>query len=612
MSYMRGPILRHRSELVKKKAKQQIDWNSKRGTWVQIVSAVDDLNLRKFEGIHAVVLEQLDERQVLIQFDHRMEGLHNGNGRGAEDRCWFIHPKYLMIISASERAKRQGLRPRNAESSYEQVKKVKATLKKWKRGARVRVKKGVGWDRYVGINAYVLEQRPEDEGVLIQFDQEMHGLHDGDGVGQVNRCLWVESRQIMSYWEPQQKTKTARVEAELPKSVYAKLPRSVRAVFSEDAPDEPPDFEEALRARLSDSEEELLEEAEIESPRNLKLSQFAEQYLSGGEDAVIKTAWKAKPLRLRLDTGDLCRVRKSDGSKTAVDDMPARVIATGPFTRFLLQFDYRISGGHSGKGKGEPGRCKWFYEKDIVPITLGDAALMDRQIRDRQKIRSSKKKQTAKVAGKWAPNPIAKTMIGERDSSSDSMWNVEEVPAPKKTVKARLPSITTSGKLTRGCKVVVAIAPADNKGLRGKQGTIVSDSGGGNNVTVEFDKDIIGGHCGTGAGRSGRCWNIGKALLKPIDVNVVFYIKEDYKRGGKNLKGMEVKILANITHPASEGSSVVEFTEEIPKGHSADGKGKKAHCLTVPVNIIGKKKKEEPKRVKMPHEVKAIKEAKKK
>jgi hypothetical protein len=212
--------------------------------------------------------------------------------------------------------------------------------------------------------------------------------------------------------------------------------------------------------------------------------------------------------------------------------------------------------------------------------------------------------------GSWSPSVAAGR---EPAQNSDSMWDEEDIQPIKKSKKGKyLPPITTSGKMSRGARVVVHAPPSDNKALGGQQGIIISDSPGQSNVTVQFDKMIMGCHDANGDGERGRCWNLHKMLLKLVDVDVVFYIKGDYKRGNKNLKGMEVKILANITHPSNESASVVEFEEEIPQGHSADGRGRKAHCLSVPASIIGKKKKDKPKKVKRPHEVKAEREAKKK
>jgi len=72
-------------------------------------------------------------------------------------------------------------------------KRKKNALKKpgWKRGALVRVKENIGWNNFTGTDAIVLEHVPEEEQVLLQFDREFPQLHDGDGKGRQNCCLYV-------------------------------------------------------------------------------------------------------------------------------------------------------------------------------------------------------------------------------------------------------------------------------------------------------------------------------------------------------------------------------------------------------------------------------------
>jgi hypothetical protein len=291
--------------------------------------------------------------------------------------------------------------------------------------------------------------------------------------------------------------------------------------------------------------------------------------------------------------------------------MAAVIIGEGKFGRFLLQFDQRIGGGHSGKGLGEPGRCKWFYKRDVVGINMGEAIDMGKLNRPKKSMRPKSSisiKPDDRIS--WKPPSELRP-----NQSSRSMWDVEEVPAVKKAKKKSLPpTFTTFGKMTRGSRVIVISPPSDNKALRGQQGTIISDAPHNSNVTVQFDKNIPGCHDANGTGKCGHCWNLHKMLLRPLDADIVFFIKGDYKRGKKNLKDMEVKVLATIAggFSAGENLSVVEFAEEIPQGHSADGRGKKAHCLSIPTSLIGKRKKGKEKTIKKPHEVKAEKEAKKK
>jgi hypothetical protein len=392
---------------------------------------------------------------------------------------------------------------------------------------------------------------------------------------------------------------------------------TARVVMGEDIPDD------SNEPRPSEPEEESFEEVEVTSERpsqsvSARLDLHAPHApiggivgtTSAGESISKKVSIKSvqRSERPPLELSDLCRVQNSNGLRTPYDDISASILSKGKFGRFLLQFDRRIRGGHNGSGIGEPGRCKWFYAKDVVGISIGEAVRMDQASKPKKSRRPHPA--TIRSGGSWSPSTAAGR---EPAQNSDSMWDEENIQPVKKSKKGKyLPPITTSGRMLRGARVIVHASPSDNKALEGQQGIIISNSPDHSNVTVQFDKMIMGCHDANGDGERGRCWNLHKMLLKLVDVDVIFYIKGDYKRGDKNLKGMEIKILANITHPSNESASVVEFEEEIPQGHSADGRGRKAHCLSVPASIIGKKKKDEPKKVKRPHEVKAEREAKKK
>lgn len=545
-------------------------------------------------------------------------------------------------------------------------KKKKNILKKpgWKPGSLVRVKENMGWNNFTGIDAIVLEHVPEEEQVLLQFDREFPQLHDGDGKGRPNCCLYVgdvqiysvarmsgvefkpnvftsneeaidedeESPVVVNHTDDGRDRLEAKVESLWPEGLgknvsdqgvakYFKKKDvaryAARVVMGEDIPDD------SDEPRPSEPEEELFEEVEVASERPSQ-SVYARfdphaphapiggivDTTSAGESVSKKVSIRSasRSERPPLEVGDLCRVQNSDGLRTPYDDVSASILSKGKFGRFLLQFNRRIQGGHDGSGIGESGKCKWFYAKDVVGISIGEAVRLDQVSPKPKKFR--KPSTVRQSGGSWSPSTAAGR---EPAQNSDSMWDEEDIQPIKKSKKDKyLPPITTSGRMLRGARVIVHAPPSDNKALKGQQGIIISNSPDHSNVTVQFDKMIMGCHDANGDGERGRCWNLHKMLLKLVDTDIIFYIKGDYKRGDKNLKGMEVKILANITHPSNESASVVEFKEEIPQGHSADGRGRKAHCLSVPASIIGKKKKEEPKKIKRPHEVKAERKAKRK
>lgn len=553
------------------------------------------------------------------------------------------------------------MRGEDLRAEAKRQKRKKTALKKpgWKPGALVRVKENVGWDNFTGIDAIVLEHVPEEEQVLLQFDREFPQLHDGDGKGRRNCCLYVGDLQIYSVarmagpeFRPNVFTndETAMDEDEespvivnhgdfVTDDAGERLEAKVESMWPERLGEIGPDLGNAeffkkrdvakfaARVVMGEStddqiepEEELFEEVEEarERPRQSTYARFdpeAISTVSTGVNVTKKVTIGRVDVRRAglppLEVGDLCKVQNADGLRTPYDDISASILSKGKFGRFLLQFNRRIQGGHAGAGVGEPGRCKWFYAKDVVGISVNQAVMLDQASKPKKSRRP--KPSTVRSGGSWSPSVAISGR--ELEQNSGSMWDEEVAPPVKRTKKSNkskyLPPITTSGKMSRGARVMVHAAPSDNKALRGQQGTIISDSPG-NNVTVQFDKMIVGCHDANGEGEKGRCWNLHKILLKLLDADIVFYIKEDYKRGDKNLKDMEVKILANIRHPSSESASVVEFKEEIPQGHSADGRGRKAHCLSVPASIIGEKKKEMPKKVKRPHEVKAERKAKKK
>lgn len=66
-----------------------------------------------------------------------------------------------------------------------------------------------------------------------------------------------------------------------------------------------------------------------------------------------------------------------------------------------------------------------------------------------------------------------------------------------------------------------------------------------------------------------------------IDATVDKYIKCDLKFKGKNLKGMDCKILTSL-----QDAFIVEFDENIG-GISCDGLGKRGHCLPVSPSVLG-------------------------
>lgn len=490
----------------------------------------------------------------------------------------------------------------------------------WERGTMVQVRPDSGYSSYEGVYAVVLRQ--DGDQTLIQFEKELPGLHNGHGDGAEGRCWFISSKHLIHHSDAKrmlQKKKRLKKTA-MPKVAYswphgedAQVTTSAdpnveehlfeggRKLLSEEAkiriakvvgvdvPDEPPEIEEVEEDRgsgtLSAFKADFMERMDTTSERETQReARIRHQYSTG----VVP-----KPKQRVPKIGQLCMVRKADGSRSMYDNVPALVLAAGTFGRLLIQFERPMPKCHDGKGAGEPGRCLWFYKKDIVGITMGEAAEHSAVIG-----------RTRTERPRWSPPK--KPSFGRVVESSESMWDADEVPGLSNRPRNNaLPPISTSGELVAGSKVIVNIAPADNKCLGGKQGTVVFASANNSNVTVQFNEDFPGGHDGSGSGRRGRCWNIKKLFLKLVDANAVFYITEDFKRGKKNLKGMEVKVLANISH-ANGSSTVVEFEEEVPQGHSADGKGKKAHCLTVPSSIVGKKEKQKPKR---PHEVTAKKKA---
>jgi len=573
----------------------------------------------------------------------------------------------------------------HADTARKKRKKSALTKPGWKPGALVRVKENVGWNNFTGIDATVLEHVPEEEQVLLEFDREFPQLHDGDGKGRPNCCLYVgdvqiysvvrmpkpkaefrpnvftsnevvmklneettgedeESQVVMSVDEISYDRLEAKVESMWPEGVgkaeidqvkaeYFKKKNVAkyahRVVMGEDVPDD------SDEPRPSEPEEELFEKVRVtrDSPPQSVYAQFdphapiggnvrttsagrttpADGSVSGIEDNLRINIRRAG--QLPLEVGDLCRIQNADGIRTPYDDISASILSKGKFGRFLLQFSRRIQGGHNGSGMGNDGRCKWFYAKDVVGISVNQAVMLDTASSKPKKSRRPKpstvRLDAARSGDSWSPS--RKMHPPDLAQNSDNMWDEEAIPPIKKSKKGGyLPPITTSGKILRGARVIVQAPPSDNKALKGQQGIVILSSPSNSNVTVQFDKTIMGCHDANGEGEKGRCWNLHKMFLKLLDTDIIFYIKEDYKRGNTNLKGKEVKILANIRHPSNESASVVEFEEEIPQGHSADGRGRKAHCLSVPASIIGKRKKEEPKRIKRPHEVKAKREAKKK
>ncbi len=594
---------------------------------------------RSYEGIDAVVLSHTFPDKVLVQFEREMDGLHAGEGKGAENRCWFFTSKDIMPYYGEETAARQPEMTATFDENelFEPIKKKKKSF--WVAGQAIRIIPGNGWDQYLNIDAIVLDHNVEEENVLIQFAIERLELHDGDGAGAPNRCLYVGEDQIRHYFEeseiqaPQDPREykisvveetTAEEGGESVKSNW----QSYGAIEGHGTTAEIATVSEASREHFRkkvlervalgeeqdtqpEPEEELEEEVEDSQASSGRQDRIAQQYRKVGLNAYSTGKTVAVKQKKILREGHLCKVQKANGDRTMYDNMAAVIVGEGKFGRFLLQFDQRIGGGHDGKGLGEPGRCKWFYKRDVVGIGMSEAIDMGKPNKPKK---STRPKLSTSVRhnnrGSWTPSS------GPQPSQdSGSMWDVEEVPAVKKAKKKLVPpTFTTFGKMTRGSRVIVQSPPSDNKALRGQQGTIISDAPHNSNVTVQFDKSIPGCHDANGTGKRGHCWNLHKMLLKPLDADIVFFVKGDYRRGKKNLKDMEVKVLANITggFPAGEDLSVVEFAEEIPQGHSADGRGKKAHCLSIPTSLIGKRKKREKKTIKKPHEVKAEKEAKKK
>ncbi len=594
---------------------------------------------RSYEGVNAVVLDHTFPDKVLVQFEREMDRLHAGEGKGAERRCWFFTSRDIMPYYGEEVAARQSEMTATFDESelFEPIKKKKKRL--WNAGQAVRVLPGNGWDQYLSIDAIVLDHNVEEENVLIQFAIERLELHDGDGAGAPNRCLYVGEDQIRHYFEASeiQAPKTPPYVSggeeasdgdgeSAPNWQHGIIERHGHGTVEEietvsDASREyfkKKTLERDLNMALGEEqdaqpepEEELEEEVEESQGYSGRQNQIAQQYRKVGLNAYSTGKTVAVKQKKILREGHLCRVQKANGDRTMYDTMAAVIVGEGKFGRFLLQFDQKVRGGHDGKGLGEPGRCKWFYKRDVVSISMGEAIEMGKPNKPKKSTRpklSTSIRHDDRVA--WKPSSGL-----QPSQDSGSMWDVEEVPAIKKGKKKPVtPTFTTFGKMGRGSRVVVHAPPSDNKALRGQQGTVISNEPHNSNVTVQFDKSIPGCHDANGTGKSGHCWNLHKMFLKALDTDIVFFVKGNYERGKKNLKGMEVKVLANITggFPAGENLSVVEFVEEIPQGHSADGRGKKAHCLSIPTSLIGKRKKREKKTIKKPHEVKAEKEAKKK
>jgi hypothetical protein len=224
-----------------------------------------------------------------------------------------------------------------------------------------------------------------------------------------------------------------------------------------------------------------------------------------------------------------------------------RVLQYGSFGRYLIEFDRPIPNGHNGKGAGTPGCCKWFYRKQLILFEMrNDDAEGERVVRPA----------------------------------------IEPPPLPpqvkRKLEQDRLAQEKLAMSYAPGVRVAVQFNPEDNRSLAGYTGRVICKNG--KYVMVELDKPISKGHSGNGRGKKGHCWNLHIKYLQILKSGN-FYVKEDYKRGGKNLKGQKVKVLARIIGPDKE-FSIVEFTESVPQGHSADGKGKKEHCLTVPSDIL--------------------------
>jgi hypothetical protein len=140
-------------------------------------------------------------------------------------------------------------------------------------------------------------------------------------------------------------------------------------------------------------------------------------------------------------------------------------------------------------------------------------------------------------------------------------------------------------------QLVVATEWDGEQDLRGIAGRIKAFTNDGEYALVEYPTKISNSADGLDpngeiVAQPGYCYWHKRHWLqlanKPIQHGKK--VKEDFTYRGRNLKGMPFRFIGVL--PSNE-HAVVEFHEDVG-GHSADGHGKKGHCVVLPLEAIKK------------------------
>jgi hypothetical protein len=326
---------------------------------------------------------------------------------------------------------------------------------------------------------------------------------------------------------------------------------NIREVYDGEPPEPEPEDEESLVEEVEEISPEAEYDEAIEDLANRVLQKRAYEQ----EFRVRSQPGGARVRNSQtFQTGDFVKLNKFD--MHPIYDRAVGRILTYSYNngRYLVEFDSPVPRGHDGGGRGAPRCCKWYYRKDLRP------------------------------AGGFIPPR-------ENPRQESRQLRVQSVPRLAQNSWAKKKNNVS--KFGIGVRVQVLENPRDREDLRGAVGTIIARMGGF--ITIEFDDPIHRGHAGShgGTGAEGFCWNILVDYVKIIE-DGNYYIKEEYIRGGRDLKDQSVTVLARIYGRKNE-SCIVQFEEEVPEGHSADGQGKRSHCLTVPATILAIRRKEKSK-----------------
>ena len=128
------------------------------------------------EGNVILVFQDSYELPILVQFDNEHRDLHDGQGKGKENHCYFCAEKDLMLISTKEAVG-------------------------FKIGDRVS-HKTYGDGKIINIT----DEWPFP--FLVEFKLEHDDLHDGIGIGVIvgkkNHCYWCSKEELIAR-EPKNK-----------------------------------------------------------------------------------------------------------------------------------------------------------------------------------------------------------------------------------------------------------------------------------------------------------------------------------------------------------------------------------------------------------------------